>query len=173
LILTGARLREILNLRREWVDLERGLLLLPDSKTGRKSIVLNAPAMAVLAILPRIGAYVITGDNPQKSRADLNRPWRAVTKHAGLEGVRIHDLRHTHASCRLSASCLAIRSPQPRPDTLILTRTLFAAEVIAGRIAAVMGEVPRRAAEVLALKRGSGTTRCDRVTIDAGEVRGL
>ena len=39
LILTGARLREILTLRWEWADLERGLLLLPDSKTGR--IVLN------------------------------------------------------------------------------------------------------------------------------------
>ena len=49
LILTGAQPREVLNLRWEWVDLERGLLLLPDSKTGRKSIVLNAPAIAVLA----------------------------------------------------------------------------------------------------------------------------
>ena len=42
LILTGARLREILNLEWEHVDTERGLLLLPDSKTGRKTIVLNA-----------------------------------------------------------------------------------------------------------------------------------
>jgi integrase len=61
LIFTGARLREILGLRWEWVDLERGLLLLPDSKTGKKSIVLNAPAMKVLAELPRLGAYVIAG----------------------------------------------------------------------------------------------------------------
>ena len=49
LLFSGCRLREILHLRWEWVDLERGLLLLPDSKTGRKTIVLNAPAMAVLA----------------------------------------------------------------------------------------------------------------------------
>jgi integrase len=135
LILTGARLREILNLRREWVDLERGLLLLPDSKTGRKSIVLNAPAMAVLAILPRIGAYVIAGDNPQKPRADLNRPWPAVTKHAGLEGVRIHDLRHTHASIGAGAGLglpiigklLGHSQSSTTAHTLILTRTLFAA----------------------------------------------
>jgi integrase len=65
LILTGARLREILTLRWEWVDLERGLLLLPDSKTGRKCIVLNAPAMPVLSALPRFGAYVIAGDIPR------------------------------------------------------------------------------------------------------------
>jgi integrase len=102
LILTGARLREILHLRWEHVDLERGLLFLPDSKTGKKAIVLNAPAMAVLASLPRIGVYVIAGQGAgtekEKPRADLNKPWRAVRKRAELDGVRIHDLRHTHAS---------------------------------------------------------------------------
>jgi hypothetical protein len=36
LLLTGCRLREILNLRWEEFDRERGMLLLPDSKTGRK-----------------------------------------------------------------------------------------------------------------------------------------
>ena len=102
LIFTGARLREILHLRWEYVDFERGLLLLPDSKTGRKTIVLNAPALAVLAALPRIGAYVIAGETAgtknEKARADLHRPWQLVSKHAGLDGVRLHDLRHTHAS---------------------------------------------------------------------------
>jgi integrase len=98
LILTGARLREILSLKWEYVDMERGLLFLPDSKTGRKTIVLNAPALAVLSALPRVGSYVIMGDNPEKSRHDLNRPWKLVSKHAALEGVRLHDLRHTHAS---------------------------------------------------------------------------
>jgi integrase len=102
LILTGARLREILHLRWDHVDLERGLLLLPDSKTGKKAIVLNAPAMAVLAGLPHIGAFVIAGQDAgtkrEKPRADLNKPWRAVRKRAALEGVRLHDLRHTHAS---------------------------------------------------------------------------
>lgn len=102
LIFTGARLREILHLRWEWVDLERGLLLLPDTKTGKKAIVLNAPAMKVLADLPRMAVYVIAGQaagtDEEKPRSDLNRPWRAVAKRAGLKGVRIHDLRHTHAS---------------------------------------------------------------------------
>jgi hypothetical protein len=48
-------------LRWENVDFERGMLLLPDSKTGRKAIVLNAPVLGVLANLPRFGAYVIAG----------------------------------------------------------------------------------------------------------------
>lgn len=102
LILTGARLREILHLRWEHVDFERGMLLLPDSKTGKKAIVLNAPAMDVLANVPRVGAYVIAGHSAgsrqERARADLKRPWKAVASRAGLMGVRIHDLRHSYAS---------------------------------------------------------------------------
>lgn len=98
LLLTGCRLREVLDLRWNEVDVERGLLLLPDSKTGRKTVILNAPALAVLASLPKLGTYALPGDNPERPRPDLKRIWRAVTTLAGLEGVRLHDLRHTYAS---------------------------------------------------------------------------
>ena len=98
LLFTGCRLREILHLKWQHVDLERGLLFLPESKTGRKTIILNAPTIAVFSGLDRIGPYVIPGDDPEKPRADLKRPWEAVSKRAGLAGVRLHDLRHTYAS---------------------------------------------------------------------------
>jgi integrase len=98
LLFTGCRLREILHLQWAQVDLERGLIFLPDSKSGRKTVILNAPAMAVLGELERVGPCVVPGDDPQKARADLKRPWDAVAKRAGLEGVRLHDLRHTYAS---------------------------------------------------------------------------
>ncbi|MCZ8181901.1 MAG: tyrosine-type recombinase/integrase [Beijerinckiaceae bacterium] len=102
LILTGCRLREILNLEWTHIDFERGILLLPDSKSGRKIVILNAPALDVLAKLPRLGRYVIAGESAgqenEKPRADLHRPWRSVARRAGLEGVRLHDLRHTFAS---------------------------------------------------------------------------
>jgi integrase len=98
LLFTGCRLREILHLEWNNVDLERGLLFLADSKTGKKTIILNAPAMAVLRGLERIGAYVIPGESSNKPRTDLKRPWEAVSKRAELDGVRIHDLRHTYAS---------------------------------------------------------------------------
>ena len=104
LIFTGARLREILDLRWEHVDLERGLLLLPDSKTGRKTIVLNRPALLVLQSHPRRGPFVIPGDDPERPRSDLKKPWAAVCRHAGLGGLRIHDLRHTFASIGAGAS---------------------------------------------------------------------
>ncbi|RWQ41855.1 MAG: DUF4102 domain-containing protein [Mesorhizobium sp.] len=119
-ILTGARLREILNLTWDMVDLERGLLLLPDSKTGQKTIILNAPAQMVLADLPRVDRYVIpgkpralkNGKMESRPRSDLKRPWQMIRKRAGLASqadnpgfrVRIHDLRHTHASIGVGAN---------------------------------------------------------------------
>jgi len=98
LLFTGCRLREILHLRWREVDFERGLLFLPTSKTGKKTIVLNAPALQVLNSLPRLGEFVIAGNDPSRPRADLKKPWAALTQRAGLEGLRIHDLRHSFAS---------------------------------------------------------------------------
>jgi integrase len=98
LLFTGCRLREVLHLKWTEIDFERGLLFLPSSKTGRKTVILNGPAVSVLEGLPRIGRYVIAGNDPDKPRSDLKRPWLVVTKRSGLEGVRIHDLRHSFAS---------------------------------------------------------------------------
>jgi integrase len=98
LLFTGCRLREILHLKWEYVDFERSCLFLPDSKTGRKTVILSAPALSVLSKLERLGPFVIPGDNPEQPRHDLKRPWKAITDRAGLTGVRLHDLRHTYAS---------------------------------------------------------------------------
>jgi integrase len=154
LILTGARLREILKLQWQHVDLERGLLLLPDSKTGAKSIVLNAPALAVLAGLERVGAYVVAGlragTEEEKPRADLNKPWRSIAKRAGLAGLRIHDLRHTHASFGPGAGLglpiigkllgHARASTTQRYAHLDTDPLRRASEHIGSRLAAAMGE---------------------------------
>jgi len=107
LVLTGARLREILDLRWEWIDLERGLIFLPTSKTGRKTIVLNAGALDIIRALKASqpsNPFVIAGNKENMPRADLNKPWNAVRRHAKLEGVRLHDLRHTFASFAAGAS---------------------------------------------------------------------
>ena len=107
LLFTGARLREILHARWDEVDLERGLLNLSSerSKTGKKAIVLSAPALDILATLPRIegNPHVIPGegrdaDGVGQPRADLKKPWAALTEAAGLADLRLHDLRHSHAA---------------------------------------------------------------------------
>src|SRR5207249_515785 len=89
LILTGARLREILDLKWDYVDVQRGLLLLPDSKTGQKAIILNAPALAILLRLPRMDTYVIASDIDGQPRHDVNKPWKLVSTRSGLTGVRL------------------------------------------------------------------------------------
>jgi len=98
LLFTGCRLREILNLEWAHVDFERGMLHLADSKTGRRSVILSAPALNVLRDLDRVSRFVIAGEHPDRPRRDLKRPWAAVTRHADLAGLRLHDLRHTFAS---------------------------------------------------------------------------
>jgi integrase len=106
LIFTGARLREVLHAKWEYVDFERGLMFLPDSKTGRKAIVLSAAALEVFSSLPRIegNPHIIAGSKSGEPRADLKKPWVAISKAAGLEGVRLHDLRHSFASIGAGAS---------------------------------------------------------------------
>lgn len=100
LLLTGCRLREILRAEWSYVDFERGLLNLPTSKTGKKTVFLSAAALEILATLPRLDGndFIIPGGNDGQPKADLKNPWAAVTQAAGLEGLRLHDLRHSFAS---------------------------------------------------------------------------
>ena len=100
LLFTGARLSEILTLRWEDVDLERQCLRLPDSKTGAKVIYLSPPAQEVLNALDRVPdqPHVISGKKPGAHLVNLEKPWLRIRARAGLEGVRLHDLRHSFAS---------------------------------------------------------------------------
>ena len=100
LALTGARLSEILTLRWEDVQFDEACLPLPDSKSGKKEIHLNPPALEVLTPLPRIDGnpYVITGRRKGAHLVNIQKPWRRIRHAAGLDDVRIHDLRHSFAS---------------------------------------------------------------------------
>jgi integrase len=104
LMFTGARLREILTLQWTDIDFERGLINLSDSKTGKKTIVMSAATADLLKDSVRRGTFVVPGLDADRSRSGLQKPWRAVQRHARLEGVRIHDLRHTFASIGAGAS---------------------------------------------------------------------
>ncbi|MBD3676958.1 MAG: tyrosine-type recombinase/integrase [Rhodobacteraceae bacterium] len=98
LIYTGCRHGEILNLKWDYVTPHH--LELPDSKTGRRRIPLPREAYDILMELPRIegNPYVILGHGEGAPLVNLQKPWRRIRKLAGLEDVRIHDLRHTYAS---------------------------------------------------------------------------
>ena len=100
LLFTGARLGEILGLRWNHVDFERACLRLPDSKTGQKVLYLSAPALEVLAGLPRLDGnpHVICGEREGAHLVNLEKPWRRLRARSGLDDVRLHDLRHSFAS---------------------------------------------------------------------------
>ena len=104
LMLTGCRLGEIQTLRWEDVDLSAAELRLRDAKTGARMVPLSAAAVGVLAALPRHegNPWVIVGRKPGAHLTDLQHPWRRVRSRAGLEDVRIHDLRHSFASKALA-----------------------------------------------------------------------
>jgi integrase len=162
LILTGCRLGEILTLKWEYVDFNRAALFLPDSKTGKKTVILNAPALAVLSGLDRVGPYVIPGGNIEKPRSDLKRPWAAVLKRAGLSGVRLHDLRHTYASfgagSGLGLPIVGKLLGHSQPSTTARYAHLDndplrkAAERIGADLAAAMGEQIAKSADVIELR---------------------
>jgi integrase len=105
LVFTGARLGEVLGLRWEWIDFERGEVRLPDSKTGAKTLHLPPPALTVLAELPRLDSnpYVIAGRKKGAALVNLEKPWRVIRAAAGLDDVRLHDLRHAFASVAASS----------------------------------------------------------------------
>ena len=104
LMLTGCRRNEILTLQWEHVDLEHDELRLRDAKTGARAVPLSPTARRILAGLPRQAdnRWVFPGREPATRLANLNASWQVIRKEAGLEDVRIHDLRHSFASRALA-----------------------------------------------------------------------
>jgi integrase len=101
LALTGCRRSEILRLRWEYVDWDRQELRLPDSKTGPRSVPLNAPAMLALRGLwenRQSANWVIPAQRKDAPLAAISEPWKAILEEAGLKDLRTHDLRHSYAS---------------------------------------------------------------------------
>ena len=104
LMLTGCRKSEILGLRWEEVALEAAELRLSDSKTGARVVSLSGPAVKLLTDLPRLpgNPWVLPGRKPGTHLRKLDDAWQAVRSRAGLDGVRLHDLRHSFASRALA-----------------------------------------------------------------------
>ena len=104
LMLTGCRRNEILTLRWTDVDMEANELNLRDSKTGARTLCLSPEAVKLLGEVPRIpdNPFVIPGKISASCLRNVNTPWGIIRKRAGLEDVRLHDLRHSFASRALA-----------------------------------------------------------------------
>jgi integrase len=90
----------VLSLRWDQIDWERAQIILPDSKTGLQYRFVGEAVLDYLSRLPwrEETEYVIPGRNPRQHLVNLTKGWHRIRARAGLEDVRIHDLRHTHAS---------------------------------------------------------------------------
>lgn len=100
LLLTGCRFNEIASLKWAEADLAFSMLRLPRTKTGSRTIFLSAAAVELLRRLPReVGSeWVFPATRGSGSYKGVRKVWPAILRAARLEGVRIHDLRHTFAS---------------------------------------------------------------------------
>jgi len=101
LLLTGARRNEITQAKWEYVDWQKKKLLVPCSKSGRPRLIqLNSAALDLMLALPREpgNAFIFPSPLTGRPSASLHFPWTRIRKRAGLNGFRLHDLRHSFAS---------------------------------------------------------------------------
>lgn len=102
LALTGCRRSEGRLLKWEMIEGKRAVL--PDAKAGPKAIWLGKPARDVLAVRPRNYSFVFAHHERPLSNAQIDKTWYAIRNHAGLDDLRIHDLRHGFASVAVNAN---------------------------------------------------------------------
>ena len=101
LLLTGCRVRELLDAKWEHVDVERQAWFIPTSKTGKsRHVPLSAAALAIVGALPRYKGceWLIPNPDTRKPFVSIKNGWKVAIKTAKLPGLRIHDLRHSAAS---------------------------------------------------------------------------
>lgn len=106
LLLTGTRREEALQARWENVNLESGQWWLPQTKSGRgRYVALSAAAHELLAAQPSRGSspWVFPGRDPSKPLHNPRNAFDRILEAAGVEHMRIHDLRHSFASLAVNA----------------------------------------------------------------------
>lgn len=106
LLLTGARVSELLQAEWRHVQLERKAWLIPMSKTGKaRHVPLSQAAIDIINQLPRFENCPFLIPNPETKLpfVSIKRAWQTARKAAGLSDLHIHDLRHSAASFMINA----------------------------------------------------------------------
>lgn len=102
-LFTGCRSGEATAMQWKHVDLPARVVRLPDSKSNRPRIIhLNGPAVETLKHLPKVGPFVIAGAKEGEPAKNLRAAWIKIRNKTALEGVRLHDLRHSFASAAVA-----------------------------------------------------------------------
>ena len=114
LLLTGARHGEALGARIDNINLAHRIWVVPKSKSGRsRKIVLNNQAVNLVSKIRTISktipadaqnqSFLFLNPKTKKPYKSFHVPWAEARDAAGLDHVRIHDLRHTFASILINA----------------------------------------------------------------------
>lgn len=103
MLYTGAHCGEVLSLKWEYLNIEVGIANLPDSKTGAKVLRLPPQVLEILGGLPHLNEYCFPGRFGKGHIVNVKDTWKRLLEAAGLEGWRIHDLRHAFASAAASS----------------------------------------------------------------------
>ena len=155
LVFTGARKGEIETLKWPEIDFEAGYLKLADSKTGQKAIPLNAGALQVLSDqkLLQGSDYVFPAYRGEGHYEGTPKVWKRIRSMAGIESVRLHDLRHSFASIAVSGGASlpiigallghANSSTTQRYAHLSDDPLRAASEAVGSQIAAALGSSPQ------------------------------
>ena len=106
LALTGCRRGEFLNLK--WGEVQGRKLKLTNSKTGPRIVWLGEQARSVLDRFTRGPKHTRVLPFKVQPASAVDWFWRGLRRKAGLDDVRLHDLRHNYAS-------LAARSSETLP----------------------------------------------------------
>jgi integrase len=114
LMFTGCRLGEWRAAEWSWVDIARAELRLPQAAAiGARTVPLSTLAQALLVSAPHRGRFVIPNDSGQAPLApwSAHDEWLKVCKSAGVENLRLNDLRHAYATrgAGLGASAVLLR----------------------------------------------------------------
>ena len=109
MVLTGARRSEVLHATWDQFDMDRGVWTKPSHHTKQnrtEHVPLSKPALALLTAMKAEAdaeqPHLFPGDKPGQPLGDIKRFWQRMCSEAGIEGVRLHDLRHTYASSLVS-----------------------------------------------------------------------
>lgn len=109
LLLTGARKGEALSATWDQFNLEKGVWTKPSHLTKQKKTEHLPLSELTLALLRHVKAlsgdsvFVFPGRLPGQPIKELKTIWKTLLKEAKIDNVRIHDLRHTHASHLVSS----------------------------------------------------------------------
>jgi len=137
------RLTELSELRREYVRLEQGVIMLPKAKAGARAVVLSGSAAGILQqqLAKHGSGWVFPNrDGRPYTRVHVSRVFRKAARAAGLADFRFHDLRHHGATMALNAGFSA---------PIVMALGGWKTERMMRRYAAVTDQTLRRAAEAV------------------------